>query len=362
MYKNIVLIPALNPPDTLLEYVKGLIAGGFEYILLIDDGSAAKYRAIFDELEAYKEVWIYRHAVNMGKGRALKDGMNYVLNQWGNDSDVKGIITVDSDGQHSIEDVIKLQNELENQTQPTLLLGSRDFSSSNIPLKSSFGNKLTRGVFRVLYGVALSDTQTGLRGIPKAWLPLYLNMAGEGFEYEMNMLIYAAMHKQKVKECPIQTIYMDNNSETHFRPLVDSFRIYKTILGVFFRYLLSSLSASVIDLLLFELFVVLLGSVEEAIQIACATIGARVISSLYNFMVNKAGVFKSDGNAIHQAVRYYVLCVIQMAASALLVIGLNHLLGGEKVIEKAVVDTVLFFVSYQIQRVWVFKEKDTCTI
>ena len=174
-----------------------------------------------------------RHARNFGKGRALKTGFNYFLNRWEDDEQIKGIITVDSDGQHLTTDVVNVSNALNEAQQPTLCLGTRDFNYDFVPFKSKFGNKTTTSVFAFLYGKKINDTQTGLRGISKDLICEYLDLAGERFEYEFNMLMQATRSNHMINEVTIQTVYIDNNSETHFRPLQDSWKIYKVMLGGF---------------------------------------------------------------------------------------------------------------------------------
>lgn len=311
---------------------------------------------MFSFLETYKEVRIFRHAVNLGKGRALKNAFNYAFTEWGME-DCAGVITVDSDGQHTVEDVVALQNELNRQTAPVLLLGMRDFDDLNVPFKSRYGNKITSGIFKLLYGIKLKDTQTGLRGIPKEYLLQYMDLDGERFEYEMNMLIFGAIHKHPMKQIKIQTVYFNNNSETHFRPFVDSMKIYKLIFSGFFKYLFASLSSAIIDLLMFHMMTVSLASMKTEIAIIISTVIARVISSLYNFLLNRNMVFKSAGNTWKQMIRYYMLCFVQLCCSAGVVVLLDCLIGWDKTFEKLIVDSVLFVISYRIQRSWVFKEK-----
>ena len=356
MYKSIILIPALNPPAGFVRYVKELVESGFKHILVVDDGSDTKHKRFFEEIEALDNVTVYTHIKNMGKGRAIKNGINYAMTLWGDDDGVKGIITVDSDGQHTVEDVVKIHMGLENQSTPALILGVRDFCGRDIPKKSSFGNKTTSRVFRLLYGKKISDTQTGLRGIPKEYAADYIDLQGERFEYEMNMLIYGAVNNHRLEEIPIRTIYINNNNETHFRPIADSFKIYRLIFGSFLRFIMSSLSASIIDLSLFKAFTVILASLNDNVQIFTATAAARIISSFYNFEVNKRGVFKSTEKNRSQAAKYFFLCVVQMLASAGIVMALNHIFGGSKLLEKLITDVALFVISYQIQLKWVFKK------
>ncbi len=353
MYQTAIIIPAYNPPDALLAYTEALIRRGFHRILVVDDGSEEERRHVFGALGRLDEVTVFRHAVNLGKGRALKNAFNYVLANW--KSEVQGVITVDSDGQHTVEDVIRLQDRLILQAQaPSLILGSRDFNGKEVPFKSRYGNKLTSLVFRLLYGTRVCDTQTGLRAVPVAFLAEYCKLDGERFEYEMNMLIYGALHGQGIETCSIQTVYFDHNSETHFRPVADSIRIYRVLLKGFFTYILSSASASLLDLALFALFLPVFGAAGDSLRIAASTVLARALSSVYNFTVNKRLVFKRNGKPFGQMGKYYALCAVQTLLSACAVSAVHLMLKGNELAEKMMVDSILFLISYQIQRVWVF--------
>lgn len=355
MYKNVVIIPALNPTEALVDYVESLIKGGMDKILLVNDGSNEKCKKIFDKLQKKDNVFVITHAKNLGKGRGLKNAFNYVLTHWSDE--ISGVITADSDGQHTVEDVIRVSEALDKQETPALILGTRDFDEEIVPFKSRYGNKITSKVFWLFYGVKVNDTQTGLRGIPKAYMYEYMDLEGERFEFEMNMLIYGAMHKHQFVQQTIRTVYFDNNSETHFRPVADSLKIYRLIFATFFKYIISSLSSSVIDLLAFYFITILLVAVKDSIAIVIATVIARVISSMYNFAINRAVVFKGKGKTIRHIIKYYTLCVTQMLLSAGLVVTVNSVFNGNKTIEKILVDSVLFLISYQIQRIWVFNER-----
>lgn len=354
MKQSVIIIPALNPSEKLLTYVETLIEKHFNKILIVNDGSDEKYKYIFDELERKQQVTVFNHAINMGKGRALKNAFNYVVTKWCAD-EICGVITVDSDGQHKVEDVIRLQGEMLQKQEESIILGTRDFNRGGVPFKSRWGNKITSQVFRLLYGVNLKDTQTGLRAIPLSILKSYLDLPGERFEYEMNMLIYDAIHNQRIKTIDIETIYFDNNSESHFQPFADSLKIYKLIFKGFFKYILSSLSSAIIDISIYRLMLYLFAMIGNIQSIVAASVIARIISSFYNFFINRNMVFKSKGKPMKQLARYYLLCGIQMLCSIGLIILLDLVFGWNKVIEKIIVDSFLFIVSYQIQRVWVYK-------
>ena len=212
---------------------------------------------------------------------------------------------------------------------------------------------------KYLTGITVSDTQTGLRGIPAAFMQQLLMVKGERFEFETNMLLEMKAHYVDFKEVTIRTIYIDDNDSSHFNPLKDSIKIYKTI----FAFIASSIISCVLDLVLFFLFITLLSHFMpegENLNIVLATGGARICSSLCNYTLNRKKVFRSGGKS--SLVRYYILCVIQFAASAGLVSLFSwffHAGNLGKTVLKAIVDTLLFLVSYQIQREWVFKNDKT---
>lgn len=353
-----IIIPALNPGRELIKYVSDLISAGFDRIILVDDGSDAEHRLIFNELESNDECVVVRHAINLGKGRGLKNAFNYFLNME-DVSDYCGVITVDSDGQHTVADVIRISDRMKEDSDNKcndLILGSRDFHLDNVPVKSRFGNVTTRVVFRLLHGVKLMDTQTGLRGIPKSVIPQFMELFGERFEYETNMLVAAARGNIGIVEIPIETVYENNNEGTHFNPIRDSWAIYKLLFGMFFKYIMSSLSSFVIDILIFRMALALLkkGNIPSAVIISASTVAARIISSIYNYLINRKVVFKSNDKGAASLVKYYVLAAIQMCCSAALVTVFYNWIGIPETIVKVIVDGLLFLVSFQIQKRLVF--------
>jgi len=227
MKKTLIIIPAYNPSSNLLGYVEELITAKFTSILIVDDGSDASYRSIFEKLNVKREVNVIRHAINLGKGRALKNALNYFLTL-PNQEEWSGVITVDSDGQHAVSDVIKLVKAF-NHKKEIIALGMRDFNERDVPFKSKFGNKLTSGLFKLMYGIKLKDTQTGLRAISKDIVHHFISLAGERFSYETSVLIKAVNLNINLIEVPIRTIYINDNSETHFNPISDSIEIYRLL-------------------------------------------------------------------------------------------------------------------------------------
>ncbi len=355
-----IVIPALNPGRGLIEYVDRLRSRGYKNILVVDDGSRDDCRYIFDEIEAKDGCEVLRHEVNMGKGRALKDAMTWFLDRYGagaENHDIGGIITVDSDGQHIVEDVDKVAAAMKAEPD-SLILGARDFNTDNVPSKSRFGNKCTIVALKLFIGGDIHDTQTGLRGIPEAMIERFSLLPGDRFEYETQMLIDAIHSNIRITEVPIQTVYINDNSETHFNPIKDSVRIYSVILGTFLKYTLSSLSSFLIDYGMFCLLLYILSGsgTTKSRSIWIATIVARICSSLFNYTVNKKIVFKSRRGPVTIAM-YFCLCAVQAAASAALVslLSIPGILPPQ--ISKMIVDTVLFVISYRVQKGLIFTDR-----
>lgn len=346
-----IIIPSLEPDERLLVFLKELKQAGFEDIVLVNDGSSSKYDRYFIEAEKKYECKVLNHAINLGKGRALKTAFNYILNRNKNSCvELIGCVTADSDGQHTPEAVQKCIAALYKQPN-NLVLGSRNFDDETVPWKSQFGNKLTRLMFKLFVGLKITDTQTGLRAIPKAFMLEQLKTEGERFEYETNMLIEAKKSNIDITEVPIETIYdSKDNHTTHFDPIRDSLKIYK----IFGKFIFSSLSSCVIDLVLFAFFVWLLKP-WVVYHIIVATCLARVISAVYNYLINHSLVFDSKASHKRAATKYFILAVIQMGCSALLVNGLFGLLQINETLIKICVDSCLFFISFFIQREIVYK-------
>ena len=305
-----------------------------------------------------------RHDVNRGKGQALRTGIQYIRDH----TDLDGVITADADGQHTAPDTLKLAERL-TADQKELLLGSRDFSKNNpnIPGRSRFGNRCTSAVFAALYGHWLPDTQTGLRAVNRACFDDLLAITGDRFEYEMNMLIYCATHKIEFVILPIETIYLEENKSSHFHPLRDSWRIYKLLLGSFFRYSAASVISFLVDyavlsLLMFWVFkdkpdITLLGIPFSFKALVAAPI-ARLCSAPLNFWLNRSFVFRAgrDKGAVK---RYFILALGCLIVTTLLFGFLDHYVHANvlHILLKIVIDVTMYMVNYRIQRAWVFKEQ-----
>ncbi|MBQ0084040.1 MAG: glycosyltransferase family 2 protein, partial [Clostridiales bacterium] len=339
-----VIIPSLDPDEKLCKTVQSLKDIGFEKIIVVDDGSKKEFYKNFPKKE--DGVILLRHKVNRGKGAAMKSAFEYILKKY---PQAKSVVTVDADGQHLAKDALACALAV---TDNNMVLGCRDFSGPDVPPRSRFGNHTTSRVFKLLCGIKISDTQTGLRAFPVSLLPFLLTIEGDRYEYETNMLIKFKQAGYGFTEVKIETVYIEQNQTSHFRVIRDSVRVYSFIL----KYALSSLISSVADILAFFFLNLFFGPVWGAFSETICTFLARAVSSFINLNINRKRVFAGGGSYGKTVLKYYAVAIPQMIASAIIVTGLTMLFGAEAVgstVIKAIVDTVLFFISYRLQQSFV---------
>lgn len=335
--RAVVLIPAYKPDDRLVALTGELRDKGLD-VLLVDDGGGETFAPVFERCRALG-AQVAVHAVNLGKGRALKTGINAALLAW---PDLTSIVTADADGQHTVSDILRLIDAVESHPD-VLVLGSREFTG-DVPFKSRWGNRITRAVYALASGVHVGDTQTGLRALPRRSLEAMMRIDGERYEYEMNVLLKLRDMNLGVFEVPIETIYIDDNAGSHFNPVRDALRIYMVI----FKYLFSSVVSFVLD---YALYWLCLGRFGLTPLLSYAL--ARLVSSQVNYHLNKHMVFSGRGGK-HSMAKYYALAVVQGLLGAGLVQLIPTLLPISAAVVKIPVDIVLFAVSYLIQRDFVF--------
>ena len=349
-----VIIPTFEPDERFLHILSELVMQNIGPLIVVDDGSGMGYKDFFRKAEIIYHTTVLVHEVNKGKGRALKDAFQYCLENWPN---MVGCITADSDGQHTSRSIMECRRALLDNPS-SLVLGVRNFlaeGKEQIPAKSMFGNRLTCRVLHRLYGIHITDTQTGLRAIPAEFMRYLLHIKGERFEFETQMLIETKREGISICEVPIEIIYdSKDNHSTHFRPIVDSIRIYKLFGAEFGKFMLSGFSSAIVDLTLFGLFCRLLRSGMQAqggYYIMLATISARLISAVYNYSVNYFLVFKSRKKHIKSILKYVFVAVVQMICSGVFTELFFRLLPVQtELAAKVPIDAILFLFSYIIQR------------
>lgn len=332
--KYVALIPSYEPDEKLIKIVKELKHNDFD-IVVVNDGSSHEYKGIFDSCESLAKVINYD--VNMGKGYAIKKGLSYIKENY----DKCIIVTVDSDGQHTVKDTLNLCH-LASENKNVIFLGKR-VRGKNTPIRSKVGNIITRFFFYLTTGNDIYDTQTGLRAFDYSMIPFLLKVNGNRFDYEMNVLLDASKNNIGLKEEIIDTIYENNNKGSHFKAIRDSYLIYKQI----FKFLLSSFSSFIIDYLIY--FIML----QRGYSIIISNVTARLLSANYNYFVNKSMVFNNKEKTHKTIFKYYFLAIVILLFNNL-ILSLLVNIGINKYISKVIVEIILFIFNWIIQKRYIF--------
>ena len=337
-----IVIPALDPPETLPGLVDELRSRALGRIVVVNDGSAEP--SLFRALEDTDDVTVLHHEANRGKGEALKTGFRHLLTS----ETVTNIVTVDADGQHLAEDAARVRDAARSEPD-ALILGARGFEAG-VPLKSAVGNKATRAVLRLTTGLDLKDSQTGLRAVPRPLAERCLAIESARYEFELEMLLLARRMDIAIRETDVTTVYLDRNRATHFRPIRDSINIYL----VFLRFLMISLASFWLDIVLFALLHHYTGA------ILISTYAARLASGTFNFLGNRRLVFRDGArrSLVRDAIAYTALAFLIATASGLAVRALSAWIEWTPALVKLGVDPCLFMVSFVVQRYVIFRPEN----
>jgi glycosyltransferase involved in cell wall biosynthesis len=343
--KQALVIPIYQPNEKVLPFLSLFKSGDFDKLIIVDDGSGLNYQQRFDQIKDLGLFEVLSYPKNGGKGHALKTAFAFISSHY---PDIQGIVTADGDGQHAYEDILKVRDTLAEHPND-LVMGVRDFSGKDVPHHNKVGNNLSALYFKLATGVKLGDTQTGLRGFGTNLFGLALASKGERYEYEMNFLL-EAVKEALVTKVAIQTIY-DGNKTSHFHPVRDSIRIYKTPL----LYAIVALLSAAVDLGFFSLFTVV-GPSDTLYKILIATVGARLLSGIFNFSLEYFFVFDNEGGFAKKFGRYAIIFFLNMGLSFGLTYAFNYLPANLTFI-KFVVDFVLFIANFFVARGWIFAKK-----
>lgn len=341
---DFLVIPAYKPDLTLIHLLQRVKAKSSLHIVVVNDGSPASYNSIFQE--AQKCATILCYPSNQGKGQALKNAFTYIdtLGQYGT------VVTADADGQHNVWDIFRVSKKAQENPNH-LILGVRSFSGK-VPLRSAFGNKVTRFLFQRQTGVSVTDTQTGLRSFTTNMIPFMLEIEGQRYEYEMNMLLSAST-KYPIIEVPIETIYINDNQASHFRPIRDGLMIYKDM----FKFALSSISSFLIDYIVYALTLLVLAATPTSLKVLLANGVARVTSSIFNYSTNKKLVFRNRDSISKTGTGYFGLALGLFILDTLLIRLFYAIFGLHLLIVKIIVGALLFCLSWLVQKKIIFKER-----
>lgn len=398
--RYIALIPAYEPDRKMLGVIADLGKTGFD-VVVVDDGSGPEYAELFEQAaerlpgKSGRGVTLLIHDVNRGKGAALKTGLDFINNFMviRGEETQNVIVAVDADGQHLAVDALRAAHTAQGNPG-TLVLGSRILNQTqNVPLRSRFGNAVTRQVFRLATGVPVYDTQTGLRAFTADLIPSLLAVSGDRYEYELNVLMDFAGRGIPIREIEIETVYLEGNKSSHFDTVRDSYRIYKEIAkyaatggsslhggttpaqihaeertdgaemsskngrnadGIkstakqAAKFSASSFASFLIDYAMYALLLMI------GPGLVFANIGARLISSAANYTINRKLVFRSGKKVATSAVQYFALAAFILAGNTFVLHTMVASLGINSMAAKVLTEVLFFMISWTVQRYVVF--------
>jgi len=209
-----VVIPVYNHDKTVVDVVSR--AQGYGYpVFVVDDGSTDES---FTNLRKISGIHLLRHGKNRGKGSALVTGFQAARKT------ARWAITIDADGQHNPDDLVKLVQAIPLGDRPVVLGKRQGMDDRNVPWTSRFGREFSNFWVWAAGGQWLRDSQSGFRIYP---LPETLNLGvrSERFQFEVEVLAKAGWNHIPVIEVPVGVSYQKPGERiSHFRPFIDFLR------------------------------------------------------------------------------------------------------------------------------------------
>lgn len=319
----IIVIPAYEPNNLLVDLIQKLNQYFSDVkILVVNDGSSTNSLNIFNTIGKYDNVIVINHLENKGKGASLKTAFKYIMDM---DENYHIIVTADADGQHKPEDIFKVVSYYE-QIKIGVVLGSRTFQNK-VPLRSRFGNDVTKFLYRLFNRKALNDNQTGLRAFGSELLPFMLSVEGDRYEYEMNMLMECARQEIILNEVKISTVYINNNESSHFRPVRDFLKICKNI----FKYSIVAIITLLIDIIVFLIMINILkeSNIEGYLKLLISCFVSFSVSILINYILNSFGILYGNKYIFKNKktrFKYMMLSFASLLVNTLTVLGMFFLI------------------------------------
>ena len=353
----VVVIPALNPPSSFVSYIEKLKEEGFERIVVVNDGSRTDKLPIFFRLKRLGAI-VIDHKQNLGQGAALRTGFAYYTEHFQGQTD--GVITLNADRQIPPSDAAKIASSLHNEQAMgtfALVVGTRNLEGKNVTDYDYNMGGVMKLLYHMLMGVRLNDPLSGVFGIPDLRIRQCMDIEGDGYSYVTSLTM--SFEKIGFLQVPVRYAVLEEGAEPTYRKIPDTIRILFTIFKKFILYSITSVGASILDVIMFGIF----NSVTfrgQPLAILYSTVCARLISASANYLLTKRFVFhfKSDSaeGTTKSAGAFFLLSAMQCICSALSVSAMKALFGGNVVGIKVLADAVLFFISYKIQHKYIFKD------
>ena len=216
--KALVVIPALNAEQTIAAVVRNCKAVN-EHVLVVDDGSADRTADVARDAGAD----VVSHPINRGKGAALKTGFAYAL-----DHAFDAVVTLDADGQHLPAEIPKFFAARE-ESGADLIIGGRAHLFSQMLPRRRFANRFSARCIAFASNANVTDSQSGYR-LYSSQLLRAIRLRTDGFDMESEVIVQAGRRGFKILLIPIDLGFVDGQSTSHYKPLMDTARIAWTVI------------------------------------------------------------------------------------------------------------------------------------
>jgi len=213
-----IAVPVYNNAATIRTVVEQCLAMS-QNVIVVDDGSTD---ANVESLLGGLDVVMLKHEKNLGKGQAILTASRSIEERGG-----VFMITIDADGQHDPRDVRRFFPVIE-EDDTSVIIGSRDFNTGNVPASSRFGRAFANFWLKVETGVTIDDCQSGFRAYPVRYLNR-LTFLGSRYDFEAEVLAKAAWAGLALKTVPVSVHYPKPGQRvSSFRPFLDNLRLTQT--------------------------------------------------------------------------------------------------------------------------------------
>jgi glycosyltransferase involved in cell wall biosynthesis len=196
--KLTIIIPAYNEEESLKTFFPEVIdfAGKNNFsVILINDGSADGTRSMAESIAAGNtNVKIINHKVNKGYGAAIKSGISM--------AETPFIVTIDGDGQHYLEDILKLLFKL-NESDADMIIGSR----KGRKIKNYYrhiGKSIIRNFAKLIMTVPIYDINSGMKLYDSTLAKKYILLCPDDMAFSDIIALIFINQKHLVIEEPIQ--------------------------------------------------------------------------------------------------------------------------------------------------------------
>lgn len=202
-----IVLPMYNEEKTIKPILENLPYNNSIEIIVVNDHSTDNSLKEIEKVKLKKEIRVINHKKNLGYGHAIISGIN----------NTKGeiIVTMDSDGQHSSDDIFNLVKPIfDGEVDYTI--GSRYEGTYfyKLPILTRLGEVLVEKLIQIFFGPKIMNNQTGFRAFNRKIIPIFDNTKYHGYAFCTEQILKVSLSGFKIKECPIKVYRREYGSSS----------------------------------------------------------------------------------------------------------------------------------------------------